>query len=74
MNLNDTKSKIFSYFRIKPHGKKAQAILDGKLKQLFETIRDYKDPKSNRQVATIFMKLPSKMVSKPALIYRLFFV
>lgn len=47
---------------MKPHGKKAQAILDGKLKQLFETIRDYKDPKSSRQVATIFMKLPSKMV------------
>ena len=44
-------------------GKKAQAILDAKLKQLFETIRDYKDPKFNRQVATIFMKLPSKMVS-----------
>jgi protein polybromo-1 len=50
-------------FRIKTQGKKAQVILDGKLKQLFETIRDYKDPKSNRQVATIFMKLPSKMVS-----------
>lgn len=39
-----------------------QAILDAKLKQLFETIKDYKDPKTNRQVATIFMKLPSKMV------------
>ena len=43
--------------------KKAQMILDAKLKKLFETIKDYKDPKTNRQVATIFMKLPSKMVS-----------
>lgn len=43
--------------------KKAQMILDGKLKKLYETIKDYKDPKTNRQVATIFMKLPSKMVS-----------
>jgi len=43
--------------------KKAQMILDAKLKKLYETIKDYKDPKTNRQVATIFMKLPSKMVS-----------
>lgn len=48
---------------MKTTGKKAQAILDAKLKQLYETIRDYRDPKSNRQVATIFIKLPSKLVS-----------
>lgn len=48
---------------MKMQSKKAQMILDTKLKKLYETIKDYKDPKTNRQVATIFMKLPSKMVS-----------
>lgn len=48
---------------MKAHSKKAQAILDAKLKKLYETIKDYKDPKTARLVALIFMKLPSKMVS-----------
>jgi protein polybromo-1 len=48
---------------MKAHNKKAQAILDAKLKQLYETIKEYKDPKTNRQVSIIFTKLPSKMVS-----------
>lgn len=30
---------------------------------LYDTIRDYREPKANRQLALIFMKLPSKNVS-----------
>lgn len=47
---------------MKTQNKKLLAILDAKLKQLYEAIKDFKDPKTGRQVATIFMKLPSKMV------------
>ncbi|XP_070490387.1 protein polybromo-1 isoform X4 [Chironomus tepperi] len=54
--IGDRKPKM-----MKMQSKKAQMILDAKLKKLYETIKDYKDPKTNRQVATIFMKLPSKM-------------
>ncbi|KAL7016182.1 hypothetical protein ACKWTF_009954 [Chironomus riparius] len=54
--IGDRKPKM-----MKMQSKKAQMVLDVKLKKLFETIKEYKDPKSNRQVATIFMKLPSKM-------------
>ncbi|XP_060527189.1 protein polybromo-1 isoform X2 [Cylas formicarius] len=35
--------------------------LERSLKTLFETIRDYKDPKGDRQLSQIFMKLPSRM-------------
>lgn len=49
---------------MKAHSKKVQAILDAKLKQLYEAIRDFRDPKNQRQVATIFLKLPSKLVCK----------
>lgn len=38
------------------------APVDTKLKQLYEAIRDFRDPKANRQLALIFMKLPSKNV------------
>ncbi|CAD0205494.1 unnamed protein product [Chrysodeixis includens] len=31
-----------------------------KLRTLYDAIRDYRDPKANRQLALIFMKLPSK--------------
>ncbi|VEN56896.1 unnamed protein product [Callosobruchus maculatus] len=31
------------------------------LKTLYETIRDYREPKDNRQLSLIFMKLPSKI-------------
>lgn len=34
-----------------------------KLRTLYDTIRDYREPKSDRQLALIFMKLPSKNVS-----------
>lgn len=37
--------------------------MDTKLKQLYEAIRDFREPKANRQLALIFMKLPSKNVS-----------
>lgn len=31
------------------------------LKTMYETIRDYREPKANRQLSIIFMKLPSKL-------------
>ncbi|XP_038122175.1 protein polybromo-1 isoform X2 [Culex quinquefasciatus] len=34
--------------------------LEAKLKHLYDTIREYREPKANRQLAFIFMKLPSK--------------
>lgn len=34
-----------------------------KLQQFYDTIRDYHEPKGNRQLSAIFMKLPSKNVS-----------
>jgi protein polybromo-1 len=49
---------------MKAHSKKIQAILDAKLKQLYDAIRDFKEPKNQRQVATIFLKLPSKLVCR----------
>lgn len=38
--------------------------MDTKLRQLYDAIRDYREPKANRQLALIFMKLPSKNVTK----------
>ncbi|KAJ8985335.1 hypothetical protein NQ317_008366 [Molorchus minor] len=35
--------------------------LEKSLKTLYETIRDYREPKANRQLSQIFMKLPSKI-------------
>lgn len=37
--------------------------LSVKLQQFYDTIRDYHEPKGNRQLSAIFMKLPSKNVS-----------
>lgn len=34
-----------------------------KLRSLYDAIRDYREPKSERQLSLIFMKLPSKNVS-----------
>ncbi|KAI5645637.1 bromodomain-containing protein [Phthorimaea operculella] len=34
--------------------------LEQKLRTLYDAIRDFRDPKANRQLALIFMKLPSK--------------
>ncbi|XP_065079040.1 protein polybromo-1 isoform X3 [Ochlerotatus camptorhynchus] len=34
--------------------------LESKLKHLYDTIREYREPKANRQLSFIFMKLPSK--------------
>uniref|UniRef100_A0A1Q3F0Q7 Putative chromatin remodeling complex rsc subunit rsc1/polybromo n=1 Tax=Culex tarsalis TaxID=7177 RepID=A0A1Q3F0Q7_CULTA len=34
--------------------------LEAKLKHLYDTIREYREPKANRQLSFIFMKLPSK--------------
>ncbi|XP_059047820.1 protein polybromo-1 isoform X2 [Achroia grisella] len=35
--------------------------LEQKLRTLYDAIRDYRDPKANRQLALIFMKLPNKI-------------
>ncbi|XP_019875742.2 protein polybromo-1 isoform X3 [Aethina tumida] len=35
--------------------------LERNMKTLYESIRDYKEPKSSRQLSQIFMKLPSKI-------------
>lgn len=53
---------INNNFRLKAN-RKALTPMDAKMKQLYETIRDYHEPKGNRQLAMIFMKLPSKHVS-----------
>lgn len=45
-------------------GRKQISPMDTKLRQLYDAIRDYREPKANRQLALIFMKLPSKTVSK----------
>lgn len=47
--------------RIKP--RKVLSPLEKNCKTLYETIRDYREPKANRQLSLIFMKLPSKNVS-----------
>lgn len=49
-------------YRIKG-GRKQISPMDTKLRQLYDAIRDYREPKANRQLALIFMKLPSKSVS-----------
>lgn len=43
--------------------KKTTTLQAQKLKTLYDTIRDYRDPK-NRQLSLIFLKLPSKSVSE----------
>ncbi|XP_055608504.1 protein polybromo-1 isoform X2 [Uranotaenia lowii] len=40
--------------------KAKQQTLESKLKHLYETVREYREPKANRQLSFIFMKLPSK--------------
>lgn len=44
-------------------GRKQPTAMDTKLRQLYDAIRDYREPKAQRQLALIFMKLPSKSVS-----------
>ncbi|XP_063696880.1 protein polybromo-1 isoform X2 [Culicoides brevitarsis] len=43
-----------------PRTPKRPRIVTQRCQQLFETIRDYKEPKAKRQLSTIFLKLPSK--------------
>lgn len=43
--------------------------MDNKLKLLYEAIRDFREPKAQRQLALIFMKLPSKSVSTQAFLF-----
>ncbi|XP_045461184.1 protein polybromo-1 isoform X2 [Harmonia axyridis] len=40
--------------------RKINPPIDKNLRMLYDTIRDYREPKANRQLALIFMKLPSK--------------
>uniref|UniRef100_A0A6E8VEF4 Polybromo-1 n=1 Tax=Anopheles coluzzii TaxID=1518534 RepID=A0A6E8VEF4_ANOCL len=44
----------------KPARKSNSTPLENKLKQMYDTIREYREPKQNRQLSYIFMKLPSK--------------
>uniref|UniRef100_A0A182PR37 Polybromo-1 n=1 Tax=Anopheles epiroticus TaxID=199890 RepID=A0A182PR37_9DIPT len=44
----------------KPTRKSNSTPLETKLKQMYDTIREYREPKQNRQLSYIFMKLPSK--------------
>ncbi|XP_055636665.1 protein polybromo-1 isoform X2 [Toxorhynchites rutilus septentrionalis] len=37
--------------------------LESKLKHLYDTVREYREPKANRQLSFIFVKLPSKNCS-----------
>ncbi|XP_066252584.1 protein polybromo-1 isoform X2 [Euwallacea similis] len=41
--------------------RKVMSPLEKALKHLFEAVRDYKDPKGERQLCQIFMKLPSRL-------------
>lgn len=43
--------------------RKNPTAMDTKLRQVYDAIRDYREPKANRQLALIFMKLPHKHVS-----------
>ncbi|KFB53399.1 AGAP001099-PA-like protein [Anopheles sinensis] len=45
---------------VKPIRKSNSTPLEAKLKQMYDTIREYREPKQNRQLSFIFMKLPSK--------------
>uniref|UniRef100_A0A182Q1C5 Polybromo-1 n=1 Tax=Anopheles farauti TaxID=69004 RepID=A0A182Q1C5_9DIPT len=45
---------------MKPIRKSNSTPLETKLKQMYDTIREYREPKQNRQLSYIFMKLPSK--------------
>uniref|UniRef100_A0AAG5D381 Polybromo-1 n=1 Tax=Anopheles atroparvus TaxID=41427 RepID=A0AAG5D381_ANOAO len=45
---------------VKPMRKSNSTPLEVKLKQMYDTIREYREPKQNRQLSFIFMKLPSK--------------
>lgn len=62
--LSSTQNLSFFPSSIKG-GRKQITPLDTKFKQLYDAIRDYREPKANRQLAHIFMKLPSKSVSVP---------
>ncbi|XP_068625426.1 protein polybromo-1 isoform X1 [Battus philenor] len=46
---------------IKPVKSRQLSPFEQKLRTLYDAIRDYRDPKANRQLALIFMKLPSKI-------------
>ena len=51
---------IFIYFfSYKP--RKILTPLEKSLKHMYEAVKDYKDPKGDRQLCQIFMKLPSRM-------------
>lgn len=47
--------------RYKARTKHQISPLERNMKTLYESIRDYKEPKSSRQLSQIFMKLPSKI-------------
>lgn len=52
---------IIYLYSVKP--RKIMSPVEKNLRGLYDAIRDYREPKANRQLALIFMKLPSKIVS-----------
>lgn len=44
-------------------GRKSMTLLENKFRQMHEAVREHKDSKTGRVLSTVFMKLPSKMVS-----------
>lgn len=60
--MKNDQNPFLPLYRIKT-GRKQTSPLDTKLRQMYDAIRDYREPKANRQLALIFMKLPSKSVS-----------
>ena len=54
-------TKRFSFVFVVSSRRSRGPILTQKFKALYEAIKDFRDPKG-RQLATIFMKLPSKLV------------
>lgn len=52
---------LYYTYRAKP--RRVLTPTEKNCRTLYDTIRDYREPKANRQLALIFMKLPSKNVS-----------
>ncbi|XP_050685082.1 protein polybromo-1 isoform X2 [Leptidea sinapis] len=58
--LNVSYDKRPALKTFKPAKSRQMSPFEQKLRTLYDAIRDYRDPKANRQLALIFMKLPSK--------------
>ncbi|XP_062532294.1 protein polybromo-1 isoform X2 [Bombyx mori] len=59
LNSNYEKKTPMKSLKAQPRSRQLSPF-EQKLRTLYDAIRDYRDPKANRQLALIFMKLPSK--------------